>query len=53
MPKYRRLIRSVTEVATKVMGEKQMPTILEQLRDEGIAVGEARGEVRVLRKEKC
>jgi predicted transposase YdaD len=39
-------LTTVTEAVKKIIGEKNMPTILEQYRAEGIAIGEARGETR-------
>jgi len=37
---------TVTEIVKKVIGESEMPTILEQFKAEGEVIGEARGEAR-------
>ncbi len=42
----KRELTTVTETVKKVIGEKNMPTVYEQIKAEGIAEGEARGEAR-------
>jgi flagellar biosynthesis/type III secretory pathway protein FliH len=45
-------VRAITEAVANIIGEKEMSTILEQLKAEGIAEGEARGKAEGMAKGK-